>query len=810
MLYPNNIEQKLGFDKIRELLNSFCSSPLGRAFVDKIRFSDRFDLIQKMIRQVAEMKEIIQYEAGAFPSQNYLDVNQSLQKAAIEGTFLSENEFYDLKLSLRTVQECLLFFDNKEPQQFVTLRELALSAFENTSETTTKQTWLRDLLKTLDQTIDDRGRLRDNASAELQSIRRALITEESSLRKKLDSMLKTAKANGWVNDDTSLTIRGGRMVIPLLAEHKRKIRGFVHDESDTGKTVFLEPTDALEANNAIKELEARERREIVRILTELTNKLRPHIAVLKRAYTFLGILDFVRAKARLAIDLQAEAPLADNQTIVEFYDARHPLLELSFRKQQKKIVPLTIKLDTENRILLISGPNAGGKSITLKTVGLMQYMYQCGLLVPMASHSRMGVFKNVFIDIGDEQSLENDLSTYSSHLSNMKHFLLHSDKKTLFLIDEFGTGTEPSLGGAIAESILEDLNRLGAFGVINTHYTNLKTFANRTAGLVNGAMRYDAEHLEPLYSLEVGKPGSSFAIEIARKIGLPKAIVEKAKQKAGNQQISFEKLVKELEIEKKVFSEKNLDISTKQRKLDTLLEQYESLKNYMETEKKTILNKAKAEAKTLVKEANQRIEATIKEIREQGAAKFETQEVRASLKQFEETALVLEKVAEKEPEVSDEIEVIGGVIAIGDFVRIKGQETIGEVLTLKNKDAEIAIGDLKTTLKVNRLEKISKKEVKKSYRPKLTGIDLNEKAQNFSFNLDLRGKRGEEALGQVDTFMDDAIMLGYDEIRIVHGKGDGILRTLIRTHLRGYKQIATLTDEHADRGGAGVTIVKMK
>lgn len=830
MLYPQNIEIKLGFDKIRDRLNELCVSTLGRNFVEKIRFSDNYDLIQKMIRQADEMKNILQFEPTAFPSQNYLDVNYQLSKAAIEGAFLTEEEFFNVKLSLRTIQECLRFFDKKEPEEFPTLRELVGSAFqertketENTKQVQAPQLAIRSLLDSLDKIIDDRGKLKDNASSELQAIRKRMQNQENDLRKTLDRILKNARANGWISDDFSLTLRGGRMVIPIAAEHKRKIKGFVHDESDTGKTVFLEPTEALEANNEIRELESAEKREIVRILMELTNQMRPHVPVLRKAYTFLGIIDFIRAKARLAIEVNGIAPLSINSQVVDWKNAVHPLLYLSFKKQGKTVKPLTITLNAENRILLISGPNAGGKSVTLKTLGLLQFMYQCGLLVPMAEHSTIGMFKNVFIDIGDEQSLENDLSTYSSHLTNMKHFLLNSDRKTLFLIDEFGTGTEPSLGGAIAESILEDLNKSGAYGAINTHYTNLKTFADKTEGITNGAMRYDAEHLEPMYELEIGKPGSSFAIEIAYKIGLPKAIIDKSKQKIGNQQVSFEKLLKELEIERKVFADKNIENATKQRKLDQLLEQYSSLKTYLDNEKKTILNTAKLQAKELVKNANQKIEATIKDIREQGADKLATKEIRQELQDFQDGLKVEKLVADKavsseknntEKEIveKDVIEVIEGEITIGSLVRIKGQEALGEVIGMRGKDAEVAIGELKTTVKLNRLEKISRKEFKQKTSPKtkVVGVDMNDKMMNFSFNLDLRGKRGDEALMEVDKFMNDALMLGQDELRIVHGKGDGILRTLIRNHLRGYKQVAKTQDEHADRGGAGVTLVSMK
>ncbi|MFT4031808.1 MAG: Smr/MutS family protein [Siphonobacter sp.] len=830
MLYPKNIEEKLGFDRIRQMLSEACLSSLGRSFVEKIRFSDRFDLIQKMTGQVAEMKEIVAHEPD-FPQSNYIDVTEQLAKARIEGFFLTEEEFFDLKLSLRTIQGILKFIESKEEPTFPHLRELTIQAFqERKTEQGDKPTpkkgkgdELSLLLKDIDRVIDDRGRLRDNASAELQHIRRELIAEQNRLRRTLDSMLRTAQQNGWVPEGATMTVRNGRMVIPLIAEHKRKIRGFVQDESDSGKTVFLEPADALEANNEIRELESRERREIIRILTDLTSNVRPYIEELKRAYTFLGIVDFIRAKAKLALDMGASLPFFEAKPLVNWQDARHPLLLLSFRKQGRLVIPLNVKLDAEQRILLVSGPNAGGKSVMLKTIGLIQYMFQCGLLVPIADHSTVGLFRNLFMDIGDEQSLENDLSTYSSHLTNMKHFLLHSDKKTLFLIDEFGTGTEPSLGGAIAESILNDLNRSGAYGVINTHYSNLKTFAAQTPALVNGAMRFDAEHLEPLYELEIGKPGSSFAFEIGRKIGLPKPVLDAARQKLDSHQVNFERLSKELEIEKKVFQDRNTQNLQRQQELDKLTEQYQTLKTYLDSEKKRLLNEAKQQARALLKEANAKIENTIREIREQGAEKLATKEIRQQLTHFQQNDLKEEYVAppvlalkakdqkNKEPE----IELAGGEITIGSLIRVKGQNTVGEVLELKGKDAVVAIGDLRTTLKLTRLEKVSRKEfwaATESDKPraKLTGLDLNEKAINFSFNLDIRGKRGEEAMVEVDHFMDDAIMLGYPELRIVHGKGDGILRQLIRNHLRGYSQVAGMTDEHADRGGQGVTIVRMK
>ncbi len=800
MLYPKNIEQKLGFDQIREWIKNECSGTLGKAVVEKMRFSNDYDLIDKLIRQTAEMKEIMLIKSDEFPSSNFIDAVPHLNKAAIEGMFLTEEEFFDVKLSLRTITDCLHFFKNQEEHVYPQLREL-----------TQFVTIEPDLLKSIDRVIDQRGRLRDDASPELQAIRRQIISEQGNLRKKLESILRHSVSQGFTADDASATIRNGRMVIPVAAEHKRKIKGFIQDESATGQTVYLEPVEIFDLNNEITELGYQEKREIVRILTHLTDRLRPNVPSLKKAYIFLGLMDFIRAKAKFALRTQADKPVFLKKPLLSWSNARHPLLMLSFQKQGKSVVPLTIQLDAKQHILVVSGPNAGGKSIALKTVGLTQYMFQCGLLVSMDSHSEMGLFRDVFIDIGDEQSLENDLSTYSSHLTNMRYFLQHADQQTLFLIDEFGTGTEPAMGGAIAETILEAMHQKKASGVVNTHYGNLKAYANRTEGVINGAMRFDAEHLEPLYQLEIGRPGSSFAFEIAQKIGLPREIVSQAKQKVGTTHVDFDKMLREIESEKQKLTEQNTTLRQTQQTLNATLTKYNSLKTELETDRKKLVNQAKEEAKRLLKEANQRIETTIREIRELKADKDLTKILRQDLNDFEKTL-----VREETPiEVEDvpEIKVIGGTIQEGDLVRIKGQLTVGEVVSLRGKDVEIRIGELKSNVKLTRLEKISRKEYRQQIvdtPPRMQGIDMNEKMTNFSTQLDLRGKRGEEALAEIDSLIDQAIMLGSSELRIVHGKGDGILRTLVRNHLKQYKEIASLQDEHADRGGSGVTIVRMR
>jgi len=519
----------------------------------------------------------------------------------------------------------------------------------------------------------------------------------------------------------------------------------------------------------------------------------------------------VRAKAKLAMRLDAQSPLSKPEAIADWYGARHPVLMLNFENQQKEVVPFHLQLNENQRIMIISGPNAGGKSVTLTSIGLLQYMYQCGLMVPIDAHSTMGIFRDIFIDIGDEQSIENDLSTYSSHLNNMRHFVKFSGKRSLFLIDEFGSGTDPQLGGAIAEAILERLNQKKSFGVITTHYNNLKKFADQNDGVVNASMRFDIDRLESLYQLETGKPGSSFALEIARKIGLDREILQRSQKKAGYEQVRFEKLLAQLEQEKQQLDQQLKEVQQKEQKLESTLAEYEKLKNHLDTEKKNLLLKARQEAAKLLEDANQKIENTIREIRQQSAEKESTKKMRADLEKYKEQVKPKEAYREEEPA---KIEIEQGPVRQGDLARIKGQGTIGEVLTLRDNLAEIRIGSLKSKVKLNRLEKVSRKEARKvqpetSGTVKTRGINMNQKMADFSGSLDLRGKRGEEALSELEVFIDDALLLGSRELRIVHGKGDGILRQIVREHLRGYSQVKHMKDEHADRGGAGVTLVEL-
>lgn len=795
MIYPKNLEDKINFTKIRELLKEECTGPLGMDFVNKMSFSKDINQVNKLLEQTDEFRRILQ-SGEMFPASHFTNIYPFIEKAKIEGTFLYEEEFHELKLSLATLNGCVTFFKAHEaeyPQLFMLLGLVNLDS---------------TLLKAIERVIDEKGKIRNNASRELSLIRSQILYEENRLRKVMDRIFKEARAKGLTPEDASVTIRGGRMVIPVLAENKRKIKGFIHDESATGQTVFLEPAEVLDINNELKDLEYMERREIQKILMQLTDTLRPFIPELRKAFQFLGMVDFIRAKAKFAIKTGSSKPKLEKQRTLQWFNARHPLLEFALKQQGKSIVPLTIQLDHNRRLLVISGPNAGGKSVTLKTVAMVQYMLQNGLLVPVDEHSTMCLFDNFFIDIGDEQNIENDLSTYSSHLMSMKYFTQFADKKTILFIDEFGTGTEPLFGGAIAEGILLSLNKSGAYGVITTHYGNLKEVSSKTQGLVNGAMRYDVDKLEPLYQLEIGKPGSSFALEIASKIGISNDIISYAKEHIGEERVKYDRLLNKLENEKTRYEQLLLENQRKERLLDQRMKEYTQLKETVEAKKKEYILQAKAEAKSLLDDVNKKIESTIRTIKETKAEKEATKMVREELEQ-----LKAKVKPEKPAPVEDKsIQVIEGEIGVGDFVRLKDNGAVAEVLALKKKEAEIMIGDLKSTVKLNRLEKISHGEMKKEKKAfaRRIGFDTNAKMMDFSPNLDIRGRRGEEILAVVQSFVDDGYMLGLKELRIVHGKGDGILREITRNLLRTMPQVGRMEDEHADRGGAGVTIITLK
>ncbi|WP_338236035.1 endonuclease MutS2 [Persicobacter diffluens] len=802
MLYPRSFEEKLGFDRIRSIIKESCLSPLGMAYVEKMRFSKNYDQLQTWLQQTEEFRRILT-SGESFPNANYIDATSGLDKASLQGTFLTQEEFFDLLLALKTIEGIVRFLKSNA-EEYPLLSDISGAVFFN-----------QQLVHQIEAKIDDKGQLRNNASAELQQIRAKIQGQQVQLRRVLDRILREAKAKGYTKDDVTPTIRDGRMVIPVSVAYKRSIKGFVHDESATGQTVYLEPAEVLEVNNSIRELEYEERREIVRILTVLTDALRPELDSLRKAFRFLGLVDFIRAKAKFAVKLEAHMPELHNRTLVEWYNSRHPLLWMAHQEQGKPVVPLNIRLSQQQRILVISGPNAGGKSVCVKTVGLVQYMMQCGLLVPMDGHSKMGIFQNVFLDIGDEQSIDNDLSTYSSHLTNMRHFVNNGNKRTLILIDEFGTGTEPQFGGAIAESLLSQFAEMGMYGVINTHYGNLKRFADKTKGLVNGAMRFDLEKLEPLYDLEIGKPGSSFALEIARKIGLPKEVLKDAQGLVGVDQVKLDRMLGQLESDKRKLEEKLKKAEDRDRRLKLRMEEYEDLKARLDDKRRDLIDDAKREAKGIMEGANRRVEAAIKEIKEKKASKEKTKEVREQLEKYKGNIKIGQRKTPAAEVKEPEFVVEGGTIKVGNYVRVKDSGTIGEVLGVRGKDLELSLGGLKTTVKMNRVEKVSrrvqkKEEKERSSRVSMKGIDINAKMSNYTANLDIRGRRGEEIFFDVQNFVDEGAMLGFDELRIVHGKGDGILRDVVRNILDTMSQVRAYKDEHVERGGAGVTVVHIK
>lgn len=794
MLYPSNLESKINFDKIKELIREECSSTLGIDFVSKIAFSKDSNLVNRLLDQTEEFRQII-LSGETFPASNFLNIYPYLDKSRVEGTFLYEDEFHEIRLALITLKSCVDFFTKFQedyPQLFQLLGLVSLDT---------------SLLKAIERVLDEKGKIKNNATKELAMIRSQILYEESRLRKVLDSVFRAAKAKGYVPDDASITIRGGRMVMPVLAENKRKIKGFIHDESATGQTVYMEPAEVLDINNELKDLEYMERREVQKILTQLTDNLRTFAPQLRQAFHFLGLVDFVRAKARFALKVDGSRPLIEKIKGIEWTNARHPLLEMALKQQGKAVIPLKVSLDHNRRLLVISGPNAGGKSVALKTVALLQYMVQCGLLIPVDPKSKCSLFDNLFIDIGDEQNIENDLSTYSSHLMSMKYFTEFSNKKTIFFIDEFGTGTEPQFGGAIAEAILVSLNQTGAYGIVTTHYGNLKQIAGKSQGMVNGAMRYDVDRLEPLYQLEIGKPGSSFALEIASKIGISKEVIDYAKAQIGEERVRYDKLLNKLESEKNKFEQVLAENQKKEKLLTQRLSEYQELKAGLETNKKELLQQAKIQAKGILDEANKKIEETIRTIKQSQAEKTSTQKARQELDTLKAT-IKPEKVKVRQPE----IKVEKGEIGVGDYVRLKDSGTIAEVLAIKNNDVEISIGELKSNVKRSRLEKISTTAQKKEKKAisRRTGYDTHSKMTEFSPNLDVRGKRGEEILFLLQNFIDEGHMLGLKDLRIVHGKGDGILREISRNLLNGMSSVAKYKDEHADRGGSGVTLVTLR
>ena len=831
MIYPQNFEQKIGFDQIRQLLKDKCLSTLGEERVSEMNFSDQFETVEELLNQVTEFVRIIQEEDN-FPDQFFFDVRPSLKRVRVEGMYMDEQELFDLRRSLETIRDIVRFLQRNEEEEsdhpYPSLKRLAgdIAVFPQ-------------LITKIDGILDKYGKIKDNASTELSRIRRELANTMGSISRSLNSILRNAQSDGYVDKDVTPTMRDGRLVIPVAPGLKRKIKGIVHDESASGKTVFIEPAEVVEANNRIRELEGDERREIIRILTTFSNTLRPSIPEILQSYEFLAEIDFIRAKSYFAIQTSSIKPSLENEQLLDWTMAVHPLLQLSLAKHGKKVVPLDIELSTKQRILIISGPNAGGKSVCLKTVGLLQYMLQCGMLVPMHERSHAGLFGSIFIDIGDEQSIEDDLSTYSSHLTNMKIMMKSCNERSLILIDEFGGGTEPQIGGAIAEAVLKRFNIKHTFGVITTHYQNLKHFAEDHEGVVNGAMLYDRHLMQALFQLQIGNPGSSFAVEIARKIGLPEDVIADASEIVGSEYINADKYLQDIVRDKRYWEGKRQTIRQREKQMEETIARYQSEMEELQKSRKEIIRQTKEEAERLLQESNARIENTIRTIKEAQAEKEKTRLVRQELAEFRESmdsltskeqedkiARKMEKLKEKQNRKKEKKQNVPkeqqaaqqtpqvAPITEGCPVRIKGQSSVGEVLEINGKNAVVAFGSIKTTVKLERLERSNatpqkQEPAKSTFVSNQTQDSMYEKKLNFKQDIDVRGMRGDEALQAVTYFVDDAILVGMSRVRILHGTGTGILRTLIRQYLQTVPGIRHFADEHVQFGGAGITVVDL-
>jgi DNA mismatch repair protein MutS2 len=862
MIYPNNYEQKIGFDEIRRMLKEHCQSSLGREKVDDMVFSDDAAVVNEQMEQVREFRRLMQDTEK--PEMNYFfDVRESVARIRLENTHLEEDELYDLRRSLETIGKIVDFLNKGED---------AIYAYPALHRLADGVQTFPAMIRRIDSILDKFGKIKDSASMVLAGIRHDMEQTAGSISRTLYTILHSAQREGLVAQDVAPTLRDGRLMIPVAPGLKRKINGIVHDESATGKTVFIEPAEVVEANNKVRELEAAERREIIRILTVFSDELRPHVQEVLDSYRFLAQIDLIHAKAEMAEQMQAFEPQVKAEPMMDWIRAIHPLLQRSLAKQEKKVVPLDIMLRGERlevrgernapsgRLLIISGPNAGGKSVCLKTVGLLQYMLQCGLPIPIGERSTVGVFRNIMIDIGDEQSIADDLSTYSSHLLNMKNMMKQADGHTLLLIDEFGGGTEPTIGGAIAEAVLKQFWKKQAFGVITTHYQNLKHFAEDHPGVVNGAMLYDRHQMQALFQLSIGQPGSSFAIEIARKTGIPEEVINDASEIVGSDYIQSDKYLQDIVRDKRYWEGKRQTIHQHEKSLEGHIQRYETNLEEIERERKAILNRAKAQAEELLAEANRKIENAIREIKEAQAEKEQTRLIREELQEFREQVQnddtrglmseedfakklrqMQERKARKEKRKNEKGEQQKAVseklaerakaslndanrpLEKGDTVRIKGTNSIGEIEAIQGKQITVIFGGLRSKVKLEQLERSEKVKVNSEkfataadkhahlaiQTSHVTRATMEDRRQNFHQDLDVRGMRGDEAIDTVMHFIDDAILIGLSRVRILHGTGTGILRQLIRQYLATVPNVKKAKDEHVQFGGAGITVVDL-
>ena len=848
MIYPKNYESKIGFDEIRQLLKEHCLSTLGKEKADEMTFSDDADTVNEWMSQIREFRRLMQ-SAEQMPMNYFFDVRESVARIRLENTHLDEDELFDLRRSLETIGIIVNFLnknngDDENPEYpYPSLRQLAKDV----------QTFPA-IIRRIDSILDKFGKIKDSATMILAGIRHDMEQTAGSISRTLYTILHSAQREGLVAQDVAPTLRDGRLVIPVAPGLKRRIKGIVHDESATGKTVFIEPTEVVEANNKVRELEAAERREIIRILTVFSDELRPHVQEVLDSYQFLATIDLIHAKAEMAEQMQAFEPQVSTEPHIDWIRAVHPLLQRSLAKQDKKAIPLDIILTKEKRLLIISGPNAGGKSVCLKTVGLLQYMLQCGLSIPIGDRSTVGLFQHIMIDIGDEQSIADDLSTYSSHLLNMKNMMKQANARTLLLIDEFGGGTEPTIGGAIAEAVLKQFWKKQTFAIITTHYQNLKHFAEDHEGVVNGAMLYDRHRMQALFQLSIGQPGSSFAIEIARKTGIPEEVINDASEIVGSDYIQSDKYLQDIVRDKRYWEGKRQTIHQHEKRLEATGERLDASIEEIERERKAILRRAKEQAEELLKEANRKIENAIRDIKEAQAEKEQTRLIREELNQFreqvvsdntqglmseEDFAKKLRQMEERKARKAQRKEKKGeeqraiaekmrnslaasatdnSPLKPGDTVRIKGMDTIGKLESLSGKNAVVIFGDVKTKMKTDRLEHATKPKEEKAKNDhsglaiqttRMTSATIEDRKQNFHQDIDVRGMRGDEAVDAVMHFIDDAILVGMSRVRILHGTGTGILRQLIRQYLNTVPNVKKAKDEHVQFGGAGITVVDL-
>ena len=864
MIYPNNFEHKLGFDEIRRLLKERCLSTLGKEKVDEITFSTNADAINEQLAQVREFRRL-KDEKDDFPMQYFFDVRESIMRIRLENTHLEEDEVWDLRRSLETIANIVRYLEHGTEETASGETKYPYPALHRLTEGVVT---FPAMIRRIDSILDKFGKIKDSASMTLATIRHDLEKTQSGISRTLYTILHTAQKDGLVDKDAAPTMRDGRLVIPVAPQIKRRISGIVHDESATGKTVFIEPTEVVEANNKVRQLEAEERREVIRILTVFTDEVRPHVNEILDSYQLLAQIDLIQAKTNWAELTKAFEPVVGYKPHIDWIHAVHPLLQISLEKQGKKVVPLDISLTSQfspltskaGRLLIISGPNAGGKSVCLKTVGLLQYMLQCGLPIPIGDHSTVGIFHHILIDIGDEQSIENDLSTYSSHLMNMKQMMKQANEKSLILIDEFGSGTEPTIGGAIAEAMLNQFWKKQTFGVITTHYQNLKHFAEDHPGVVNGAMLYDRHEMQALFQLAIGQPGSSFAIEIARKTGIPEEVIKEASDIVGSDYIQSDKYLQDIVRDKRYWEGKRQTIHQHEKRLEVSGKRLEETIEEIEAERKEILRRAKEQAEELLRESNKKIENAIREIKEAQAEKERTRLAREELNAFKEEIADLdtkendeaierkirqiqERKERREKKKKEKQEARGEKLentpsadnslamnssslttfSAGDTVRIKGLTSVGEIESTDGKMATVIFGGMKTKMRVERLEHAERPKqqttkaeernnsIAGSYATvsRDTRDVIDSRKLNFRQDLDVRGMRGDEAINAVTYFIDDAILVGMSRIRILHGTGTGILRQLIRQYLSTVPNVKSYRDEHVQFGGAGITVVDL-